>query len=713
MNDVACWRQVAFRRRLLLVVFVAAQASLGLVLFSQNLPELAGNLATTSLLMVFGVLFAWIGVGFWTAVFGFVALRRGGDPLSLSSDSTNYVKTPDSGIVTFAPTAVVMPIYHEPVQRALGGLRAVYQELVQQKQAEAVDFYVLSDSHDPEIWLEEEASCDRLRDELGAHHRLFYRRRRINQNFKSGNIADFLRRWGKKYQYMIVLDADSLLSASCITRLIGLMENRPQAGIIQTTPRLARAKTRFARMQQFANRCYGRLYGAGLAAIQLGDAAYWGHNAIIRVAPFMRHCGLRKLRGPGLFNGPVLSHDFIEAALIGRAGYEVWLEPAIDGSYEESPPTLEDDLTRDRRWCRGNLQHLWLLATLSRLRFAHRMALLTGILSYLASPLWLIFLGLSGYVALASTLESKSESALALPGILANGDLGSGAGLALIAMTALMLFGPRILALTDLALTKRVGQFGGALKVCTSTIAETLVALALAPVRMSAHTLYVLRALFNLNLNWQGQNRTGNTDLRTSLLRFGLPMILAAGTLGLAQWQAPELTPWALPVLLPVLLAPLFASWLNSFPASRFWLTVPEEQQVPPVVGRACSAAATGKRWAALSWVEQAVLSPGQARATTPCAQTITGQKQKTLNWLVDKCAEEGKSALNHVEMSLICSHPAALEALHLRAWNSEPGSPWHQTLTRMARETEPHSVSVAPVTPRQPEESRWIDAAS
>lgn len=704
VNDVASWRRVAFRRRLLLTALVGLQTIIGLVLFSQNLPEQTGSWAPTILLMVFGVLFAWIGLGFWTAVFGFFALRSGGDRWSLCSGNTCQIRPPRSGSVTLAPTAVVMPICHEPVQRALGGLRAVFQELAQQQKAEAVDFYVLSDSRDPEIWLEEQATCDRMRAELGAHQSLFYRRRRINQNYKSGNIADFLRRWGQQYRYMIVLDADSLLSAGCITRLIGLMETRPQAGIIQTAPRLARAQTRFARLQQFANRCYGRLYSAGLASIQLGDAAYWGHNAIIRVAPFMRHCGLRKLTGPGLFNGPVLSHDFIEAALMGRAGYEVWLEPTIAGSYEESPPTLEDDLTRDRRWCRGNLQHLWLLATLGKLRFAHRMALLTGVLSYLASPLWLIFLGLSGYVALATPASGPT-----LPAILANGSMGSGAGTVLIAATALMLFGPRILALTDLALTKRARQFGGARRVVTGTVAETLVALALAPVRMLAHSLYALRAVVNLNLNWQGQNRTGKTDMHTSFLRFALPMTLAAVTLGLAQWQAPAVAPWALPVILPLLFAPFLANWLDTVHPGQSWLTVPEDQQQPPVIARACLAPAADKPWATLSWVEYAVLSPAQAR--NPDARNITGEKQKTLNRLVERCAKEGKSALNHFEMSLICSHPAALDALHLCAWNSGSDSPWHQVLARMARVPEPQSASGPPVTPRQPEESLWIDA--
>ncbi|TGN39440.1 glucans biosynthesis glucosyltransferase MdoH [Marinobacter confluentis] len=704
MNDPALWRPVAFQRRLLLVALVAAQTLAGLWLFAQSLPDQAGTWPSSAALAVFGVLFAWIGVGFWTAVFGFVVLRFGGDPWSLSEQ--HAARTTEA--MDLAPTAVIMPIYHEPVQRTLAGLKAIFRDLEQTGRSKAVDFYVLSDSRDPEVWLEEQAACTRLREELGAHQRLFYRRRTINQNYKSGNIADFLRRWGRQYRYMVVLDADSLLSADCITRLIDLMESRPQAGIIQTTPRLGRAETRFARLQQFANRCYGRLYSAGLASIQLGEATYWGHNAIIRTEPFMRHCGLRKLRGPGLFRGPVLSHDFIEAALMGRAGYEVWLEPSISGSFEESPPTLEDDLVRDRRWCRGNLQHLWLLATLSRLRLAHRMALLTGILSYLASPLWLLFLGLSGYVALAGP-----ESAPALPGVLANADTATDKGMLLVSITALLLFGPRLLALTDQTLAKRTGKFGGMPRLCASTLTETLAALALAPIRMFAHTLFVIRALFNLTVGWQGQNRTNNSSPATRLRQFGLPVLMASVTLGLIQWQIPVLTPWALPVTLPVLLAPVLTGWLNRQPAGQNWLLTPEDHQSPAVIDRARNTTGCDKPWQRLSWVEQIVLSPAYARTCGRDLRVATGRKQQTLQRLVEICALNGQSALNNREMSLICSHPAALEALHLRVWQTCASGPWQQALTRMVEGLETSTGQHLTSIPHYSEEVQWIDAAS
>jgi len=703
VNSAGSWRPIALRRRFLLVFLVATQTLAGMFLFAQTVPDQAATGTTATVLTVFGVLFAWIGVGFWTAVFGFVALRFGGDPLSVSS----RVRPSGAAAPLSAPTAVVMPICHEPVQHTFNGLKGIIQDLEQQGHAGTVDFFVLSDSRDPDIWLEEQATCEQLRRELGPDQQLFYRRRNINLNYKSGNIADFLRRWGRRYRYMVVLDADSLLSSNCITRLIELMEARPEAGIIQTTPRLARAETRFARLQQFANRCYGRLYSAGLAAIQLGEATYWGHNAIIRVAPFMAHCGLRKLRGPGLFRGPVLSHDFIEAALMGRAGYEVWLEPAIAGSFEESPPTLEDDLIRDRRWCRGNLQHMWLLATLGEIRLAHRMALVTGILSYLASPLWLVFLGLSGYVALAGP-----NTGPALPGVMATTETGSGAGILLVVVTALLLFGPRLLAVIDHGLAGRTSNFGGLFRLCGNTFLETLTALALAPIRMLVHTLHVIRALLNLRVGWQGQNRSGGLSPGLSLRHVGLLLFSAAAGLALIHQQAPTLTPWALPVMAPVLLAPALAWWLARRPGKGTWLQVPEDGRTTRVIELADAAPQLCRNPGRLSWFEQAVLSPVFARVSRDGRQPATGKKARALERLVNRCAAQGKKGLTCQELNLICNHPEALEALHWQAWYATPESPWRALLATMAQSVELATPERGPL-PRRRKELAWLETAS
>ncbi|KPQ30737.1 MAG: membrane glycosyltransferase [Marinobacter excellens HL-55] len=696
------WHSVAFRRRLLLALLVLGQTAAGVWLLTQNVSAVNSGWPAGTLVGVFTILFTWIGLGFWTAVFGFVMLRRGGDPLSLSRRfATTSVSLPIGERV-----ALVMPICHEPVQRTLGNLNAVCQDLDHGGLLANFDVYVLSDSQEPETWLEEQAACADMNARLGGG-RLFYRRRRVNLKYKSGNIADFLRRWGARYRYMVVLDADSLLSAEAIRRLLGLMEQRPQAGIIQTAPRLARADTRFARLQQFANRCYGRIHCAGLAAIQLGDANYWGHNAIIRVAPFMEHCGLRQLRGWGLFRGPVLSHDYLESALMGRAGYEVWLEPSISGSFEESPPTLKDDLIRDRRWCRGNLQHLAPLLTLSKLKFCHRVALITGILSYLASPLWLVFLSLSAYLSIASASSGAPLTELinASPASWSLTESG------LVGLTITLLLGPRILALIDQGLAGRSQGFGGWWRLMANTALETLVSILLAPIRMIVHSGHVAGALLNRNLQWRGQNRTGAVGFAEALKHFVWPALACTGLLALIHWYAPDLTPWALPVTLPLLMAPVLMLWLASL-ANPHWMTVPETESPTPVISSALSVQPQGKRLPTLSWFEQAVLSPHYRGWRHRRPPVKNGCKQTVLSRLVDQCAEQGSGALTPDEISLLCEHPDALASLHVRAWHSKPGSPWGSVLARLD-DSFVTQRSTAYTAANHNEDTAWIGVAS
>ena len=490
------WRRAAWIRRTLLTIVVLLQTLVGSYYMSSVLPYHGGNLVEQGLILLFAILFTWISVGFWIGVFGFVVRRFGGDRISLVR------RHPDSRLsqVPLARTAVVMPVYHEEVNRSLGGLRAVYRSLQRTGQLEHFDFFILSDSRDPEVWLSEQAAWYQLCRELQAFGRLFYRRRTLNMNYKSGNIADFLRRWGRSYEYMIVLDADSLMEGETLVKMVRLMELEPQTGILQTNPTLVNAQSLFARVQQFSNHVYGPLFSTGLAAFQLGEAAYWGHNAIIRTAPFMKHCGLKRLPGRGLFKGPISSHDFVEAAYMGRAGYEVWLEPELSHSYEESPPTLVDELTRDKRWAKGNLQHLYLLFFGRKLRMAHRMAFLNGVMSYMASPLWLTFLVLAtiettrlvlwpiNYFPQAYSLfplwpEWRPEWAFRLA-----------------VSTIFLLFFPKILAILDVGLSRRRRQFGGLLRLTRSVFLEMLVSTLLAPIRMLAHSRYVIEALFNVTL---------------------------------------------------------------------------------------------------------------------------------------------------------------------------------------------------------------------
>ena len=315
-----------------------------------------------TLLALFALLSCWVAAGFWTAMAGLWVSLRGGDEFLISRSAASAGPLPPA-----ARTAIVMPICNEDVRHVFAGLRATYESLARTGELERFDFFVLSDSSDPDTCVAELDAWAGLRETLDAEDRLFYRRRTRRVKRKSGNIDDFCRRWGGNYRYMIVLDADSVMTGECLVTLARLMEARPDAGIIQTAPQAVGRNTFHARAQQFANQVYGPLFTAGLHYWQLGESHYWGHNAIIRLAPFMRHCALAPLPGRGALSGEILSHDFVEAALMRRAGFGVWIAYDLDGSYEQTPPNLLDEIKRDRRWCQGNLMN-------ARLMFAPRSA---------------------------------------------------------------------------------------------------------------------------------------------------------------------------------------------------------------------------------------------------------------------------------------------------------------------------------------------------
>ena len=352
----------------------------------------------TSILILFGILFCWVSAGFWTALMGFLELLTGHDKYRISGKSAGDEPIPEQ-----ARTALVMPICNEDVTRVFAGLRATYESVAATGDLDRFDFFILSDSNDPDICVAEQQAWLDVCRETEGFGRIFYRRRRRRVKRKSGNLDDFCRRWGGDYKYMVVLDADSVMSGECLTSLVRLMEATPDAGIIQTAPRASGMDTLYARMQQFATRVYGPLFTAGLHFWQLGESHYWGHNAIIRMKPFIEHCALAPLPGKGAFAGAILSHDFVEAALMRRAGWGVWIAYDLPGSYEELPPNLLDELKRDRRWCHGNLMNFRLFLV-KGMHPVHRAVFLTGVMSYLSAPLWFFFLLLSTALLAVNTL---------------------------------------------------------------------------------------------------------------------------------------------------------------------------------------------------------------------------------------------------------------------------------------------------------------------
>ena len=482
------WHRAATQRRRVLIALVVALAGTALALRVAESADARDALwwSTTALMTL---LFAWVGVGCATAAMGVWALWRG-------DRFAPVLVAPHGAIDPQARTALVMPICNEDIAEVFAGLRATCESLAATGAMKLFDVFVLSDTADPALRAAEQRAWARLRTMLGetevGESHLFYRWRKRRTKRKSGNVADFCRRWGRRYRYMVVLDADSTMSGDTLVQLVRLMEQYPRAGIIQTLPQIARPATLHARAQQFASRVSGRLFALGMSWWQLGDAHYWGHNAILRVQPFMRHCGLARLPGRGALAGEILSHDFVEAALMARAGYEVWLAPQLDGSWEQSPLNLLDELQRDRRWCQGNLQNARLVAE-PGWRAAHRVMFSVGALSYLVAPLWLVFIAM---------------------GLAGGGPAIADAPLWLLTLALLLL--PRALGVAMIMQRGDAAAFGGVLRLTGGALLELVLSSLQAPLRMLAHCIYVLGALTGLRLEWKspprGENALGWAD---------------------------------------------------------------------------------------------------------------------------------------------------------------------------------------------------------
>mgnify|MGYP003649744792 CR=1 FL=1 len=282
------------------------------------------------MLALFVVNIAWIALSAVSAFSGFAALGR--RPSSWPADGG---ETP----MPRSRTAILIPAYNEDPARVFAAAAATAEGLAAAGAARTFDVYVLADTTDPDVWIAEEVAYRAVLRRKGPRSRIFYRRRLKNTERKSGNVADWVRRSGGAYPFFVCLDADSLMKVDTLLRLVATIENNPDLGLLQTVPMLANRNTVFARMQQFAGRVYGRVIAAGLASWTRSAGNYWGHNAVIRTRAFADCAGLPHLKGRPPFGGHILSHDFVEAALMRRAGWAIQMAPTLDGSYEESPPT--------------------------------------------------------------------------------------------------------------------------------------------------------------------------------------------------------------------------------------------------------------------------------------------------------------------------------------------------------------------------------------
>ncbi|HWP66964.1 MAG TPA: glucans biosynthesis glucosyltransferase MdoH [Candidatus Limnocylindria bacterium] len=581
-EGAAAWRQSARRRRLLLAALVLLPTVVATGFMLEVLPQQGRTWLEAAIALVFGALFGWISIGFWTATIGFLIL--------VSRDRFAITRTvaSDAPISPEARTAIVMPICEEPVRRVFAGLQAMYRALERAGALEHFDFFVLSDTRTAGTALDEESAWLRWCRTSNGFGRVFYRRRRARVARKSGNVADFCRRWGRQYRYMIMLDADSVMTASALTQLVRLMEANPRVGMIQTAPTAVNQRTLFARVQQFGSRVYGPMFAAGLHFWQLGEGQYWGHNAIVRVQPFMDHCGLPTLPGRGPLGGEILSHDFVEAALMGRAGWELWLAFDLAGSHEEMPSSLMEEMQRDQRWCQGNLQHLGLLFA-EGLFGAHRALFLNGVLSYVSAFLWLVFLVLSTAEAIVEALRPPDYfphgRSLFPEWPVWHPDWA----ITLLAVTAVILFLPKILGFALVTLKWRNPRaFGGTSRLALSILLETLIGSLFAPIRMVFHSRFVVLNAIGRRIVWRSQTRgDAETDWRAALRYHGLDTVIAT-VWGLAVYRLnPTYFWWLAPILVALVLSvplSILVSRVRWGERARRWglFLIPEETEPPP-----------------------------------------------------------------------------------------------------------------------------------
>jgi membrane glycosyltransferase len=529
-------------RRMALLFLTLVQTWIATDFMTTVLPYRGTQPLEIAILVLFAVLFAWISAGFWTAIAGFVLLWRGRDRHAISAKVQG-----NEAIDSSVRTAVVMPICNEDVVRVVAGLRATYESVARTGELSQFDFFVLSDSADPDKRAAEQAAWMEMVQAVGGSGRIFYRWRRHRIKRKSGNVADFCRRWGTNYRYMVVLDADSVMTGECLTRLVRMMEASPSAGIIQTIPRAAGRDTLHARIQQFAANVYGPVFAAGLHYWQLGESHYWGHNAIIRMAPFMRYCALRRLPGRGVLSGEILSHDFVEAALMRRAGWGVWIAYDLAGSYEEMPPNLMDEIKRDRRWCQGNLMNFRLVA-MDGVHPVHRAVFTTGVLAYVSSPLWFLALMLSSALLAVHMLSEPVYFVQPYQLFPLWPEWRPERAVALFSTTLSLLFLPKLLSML-VVVRRNARAFGGVLRLAASVCAEMVVSALLAPIRMLFHTQFVTLTLAGRSVQWKSPPREdAETSWTEAAQRHGAQSLLGIAWIAVVYWLNPGHVWWLLPV---------------------------------------------------------------------------------------------------------------------------------------------------------------------
>ncbi len=610
---------------------------------------------------------------FFTLTFGWIAFSA---TAALAGVLTPPKRPRSAGLAPLGRTAIVMPVYNEDPVETAAALAAMGLGLAELGHGENFEIFILSDTRDAAHWARETAVFAALRQRLEGRMAVWYRRRARNTARKAGNIQDFIERWGGRYDYLLSLDADSLMAPETILELVRRMAAEPRIGLLQTVPTLAGGNTLYARLQQFAGRLHGPAIARGTAAWQGEDGNYWGHNALLRTAAFARSAGLPQLRGRAPFGGHVLSHDFVEAALLRRAGWIVRMDPDLDGSFEGAPPSLSAAAVRDRRWAQGNLQHLKVIGARG-LRWPSRIHFLIGVGSYLASPLWLAMI-LVGLVLTAQAIFTQPEyfpNTYQLFPDWPRFDAVRMRWLFILAIGLLLL--PKLVGLLRALVHRPTRErFGGAQRLVPGALVELVLSALYAPVMMLMQTRQLFEILAGRDSGWSAQARSGSRiTWGDAMARHWRHMVAGlVVTVGLLYTE-PALLPWLSPVLAGLVLAPWLCRvsgdpGLGARLSSLGLLTTPEETRPHPVFAAAAAEVAHLASAGTVTLGDLVGLEGARAAHLASLSEADQGDVDPltviTARAKIEAAAsaEQALEWLNETERRAILAVPALLQAL-------------------------------------------------
>lgn len=512
----------------------------------------------------------WTILGFWNALVGLIIATRRKQPESIALF--------DEDLSSTAPlksrTAVVMAIRNEDPVRAFSRLMAIRQSLDKTGQGGVFDLFVISDTDDAAVAQEEETLFAANRAALAGLGTAKYRRRDDNTGYKAGNVWEFLRDFGQPYRFFVPLDADSTMGGDAIVRMCRIMQAKPRIGILQSLAVGAPADSVFGRIFQFGMRHGMCSFTLGSAWWQGDCGPFWGHNAVVRVAPFKAYCDLPKLSGDAPWGGPILSHDQIEAVLMRRAGYEVRVLPVETESFEDNPVSILDFMTREQRWCNGNMQYVRLLG-MRDLPLTSRFQLIQAILMYLSGPAWMLLTALGVLKAV----------------LMPTGFFDTGLAVTMFLIVVAMSLAPKIFGAISVAMQPDgMARYGGKWQFFKGVMVETVFSILMSPAVALRLTIFLGGLLMGRRIGWGGQDRdahgipwrTAARELWPQTL-FGLTMVIVLAI------QVPSALVWSAPVILGLLFAIPFAvvtasPSLGQSLARRKVCATPEERDMPDLL---------------------------------------------------------------------------------------------------------------------------------